>query len=108
MSFQDKTLTCSDCAKSFTFSAKEQEQFQSRGYTNEPKRCPECRQARKSERYGSNGSNFGSVRSSYTPQREMFPAVCSDCGKQTTVPFEPRQGRPVYCSDCYRKVRVGR
>jgi CxxC-x17-CxxC domain-containing protein len=35
----------------------------------------------------------------------MFPAVCSDCGKETSVPFEPRQGRPVYCSDCYRKVR---
>ena len=50
MSFQDKTLTCSDCSNSFTFSAEEQEQFQSRGYTNEPKRCPECRQARKSER----------------------------------------------------------
>ena len=41
MNFQDKTLTCSDCSKSFTFSAEEQEQFQSRGYTNEPKRCPD-------------------------------------------------------------------
>ena len=106
MSFQDKTLTCSDCAKSFTFSAEEQEQFQSRGYTNEPKRCPECRQARKSERYGNNGSNSRSSDYGYTPQREMFHAVCSDCGKETTVPFEPRQGRPVYCSDCYRKSRV--
>ena len=108
MSFEDKTITCSDCAKTFTFSAGEQEQFQSRGYTNEPKRCPECRQARKSERYGNSGS--GSERSGYgySPQREMFPAVCSDCGKATTVPFEPRQGRPVYCSDCYRKVRVSR
>jgi len=108
MSFQDKTLTCFDCAKSFTFSAEEQEQFQSRGYTNEPKRCPECRQARKSERYGNNGSNSRSSGYGYTPQREMFPVVCSDCGKETTVPFEPRQGRPVYCSDCYRKVRVDR
>ena len=108
MSFEDKTLTCSDCAKTFTFSAGEQEQFQSRGYTNEPKRCPECRQARKSERYGNNGSSSGRSGYGYSPQREMFPAVCSDCGKETTVPFEPRQGRPVYCSDCYRKVRAGR
>ena len=107
MSFEDKTLTCSDCAKTFTFSAGEQEQFQSRGYTNEPKRCPECRQARKSERYGTSGSSYGNGNSSYT-RREMFPAVCSDCGKETTVPFEPRQGRPVYCSDCYRKVKVSR
>ena len=106
MSFQDKTLTCYDCAKSFTFSAEEQEQFRSRGYENEPKRCPECRQARKSQQYGNNGSNYRSNGYGSTPQREMFPAVCSDCGKETTVPFEPRQGRPVYCSDCYRKSRV--
>ena len=113
MSFEDKTLTCSDCAKSFTFSAGEQEQFQQRGYTNEPKRCPECRQARKSERYANGGSSSGGSSSGggsygYNSQREMFPVVCSECGKQTTVPFEPRQGRPVYCSDCYRKVRTTR
>jgi CxxC-x17-CxxC domain-containing protein len=107
MSFQDKTLTCSDCFNSFTFSAEEQEQFQSRGYTNEPKRCPECRQARKAERYGNGGNNFRS-NDSYTPGRQSYPVVCSDCGKSTTVPFEPRQGRPVYCSDCYRKVRERR
>jgi len=100
MSFEDKTLTCSDCGKEFTFSADEQELFQSRGYTNEPKRCPECRQARKSERYGNGGGN-------YRP-RQMFPAVCAECGKETEVPFEPREGRPVYCSDCYRKVRPSR
>ena len=99
MSFEDKTLECSDCGNSFTFSAEEQEQFQSRGYTNEPKRCLECRQARKAERYGSSGG--------YRP-RQMFPAVCADCGKETEVPFEPSQGRPVYCSDCFRKVRDNR
>jgi len=108
MSFEDKTLTCSDCNNTFTFSADEQEQFQSRGYTNEPKRCPECRQARKAERYTNGGNSFGNGGSSYTPGRQMFPAVCSDCGKATSVPFEPRQGRPVYCSDCYRKVRASR
>ena len=101
MSFQDKTLECSDCGNEFTFSADEQEQFQSRGYTNEPKRCPECRQARKAERYGN--SNYGNG-----PRRQLFPAVCADCGKETEVPFEPSQGRPVYCSDCYRKVRASR
>jgi CxxC-x17-CxxC domain-containing protein len=108
MSFQDKTLTCSDCAKSFTFSVDEQEQFKSRGYTNEPKRCPECRQARKSERFGNNSNSYGNTSYNSAPQRQMFPAVCSDCGKETSVPFEPRQGRPVYCSDCYRKVKVSR
>ena len=108
MSFQDKTLDCSDCGKSFTFSTEEQEQFQSRGYTNEPKRCPECRQARKAQQNRLGGNSYGNSNDGYTARREMFPAVCSDCGKETTVPFEPRQGRPVYCSDCYRKVRVDR
>ena len=99
MSFQDKSLQCSDCGTTFTFSAEEQEFFQSKGYVNEPKRCPECRQARKSERDGN---------SSYSSRRQMFPAVCAECGKDTEVPFEPREGRPVYCSDCYRKVRPSR
>jgi CxxC-x17-CxxC domain-containing protein len=106
MSFQDKTLTCSDCNNPFTFSAEEQENFQQKGYANEPKRCPDCRQARKTERNGSNSSS-SSRFSSYSP-RQQFSATCSDCGKATTVPFEPRQGRPVYCSDCYRKVRASR
>jgi CxxC-x17-CxxC domain-containing protein len=96
VSLQDKTLTCSDCGQTFTFSAEEQEFFQSKGYTNEPKRCLSCRQARKAERYGSG---------SYGNRRQMYPAVCAECGKETEVPFEPRGDKPVYCSDCYRKVR---
>jgi CxxC-x17-CxxC domain-containing protein len=101
MGFEEKTLECSDCGNTFTFSAEEQEFFQSKGYTNEPKRCPGCRQARKQERSGSGG--YG-----YRPQRQMFPAVCAECGKDTEVPFEPREDRPVYCSDCFRKVRSNR
>jgi CxxC-x17-CxxC domain-containing protein len=97
MSFQDKSLQCSDCGATFTFSAEEQESFRSKGYNNEPKRCPECRQARKSKRYGN--SNYGS-------RRQMFHAVCAECGKDTEVPFEPSGDRPVYCSDCFRKVRL--
>ena len=103
MSIEDKELQCSDCGANFTFSAEEQEFFQSKGYTNEPKRCPSCRQARKSERYGNSGGGGGG----YT-QRQMFPVTCAECGKDTEVPFEPRGDRPVYCSDCYRKVRPSR
>ena len=68
MSFQDKSIQCSDCDTTFTFSVEDQEFYQSKGYTNEPKRCPECRQARKSERYGN---------SSYGAPRQMFPATCA-------------------------------
>ena len=101
MSFEDKSLQCSDCGATFTFSADEQEFFQSKGYTNEPKRCPSCRQARKTERSGSD--SYGS-----RSQRQMHPATCAECGKETEVPFEPREGRPVYCSECYNKTRPSR
>ena len=100
MGFVDKTLQCADCGAEFTFTAQEQEFFQSRGYTNEPKRCPSCRQARKTQRNGSRGG--------YGLPRQMFPATCAECGKDTEVPFEPTSGRPVYCSDCFRKIRPTR
>lgn len=99
MAFKDKSLQCSDCGTTFTFSAEEQELFASRGYTNEPKRCPSCRQAKKAERRGSTG---------YRTQRETFPATCAQCGKETEVPFKPSNDRPVYCSECYNKIRPAR
>jgi len=100
VSFEEKSIQCSDCGATFTFSAEEQEFYQSKGYTNEPKRCPECRQARKAERYGSSGG--------YGAPRQMFPATCAECGKSTEVPFQPRGDKPVYCTDCYRKIRPSR
>lgn len=99
MSFTDKSLQCADCGITFTFTAEEQEFHQSKGFTNEPRRCQSCRQARKSQR-----NSFGSGGSRY--DRQMFPAVCAECGIDTQVPFEPREDRPVYCSSCYNKNRV--
>jgi len=85
MSYTDKQITCSDCGTAFTFSAAEQEQFASRGYTNEPKRCATCRAARKQNTSG--GSSYGS-RDGSAP-RQMYPVKCATCGKDTQVPFEP-------------------
>ncbi len=102
MSYTDKTLTCSDCSTSFTFSASEQEFFASKGFTHEPGRCPNCREARKVQRGDGYGGGGGG---GYRQQREMHPAVCASCGKNTQVPFEPREGRPVYCSECYSKSK---
>ena len=99
MDYVDKTLECIECSAEFTFGASEQEFFASKGFTNEPKRCPSCRQARKTERSRDGGSG-------YRAQRQMYPAVCAECGKDTEVPFEPREGRPVYCSECYSKVKL--
>jgi CxxC-x17-CxxC domain-containing protein len=91
MAFEERTLSCQDCGQEFIFSAEEQEFFASKSFT-EPKRCSTCRTARRSER----NAGGSSIRA-----RPMFPAVCATCGKATEVPFEPREGRPVYCRDCY-------
>ena len=107
MSFEDKIIECSDCGVNFTFSAKDQEFFKTKGFTNEPKRCPECRDARKAQR-GNAGYSGGNYGGGYGGQRQMFPATCAECGQKTEVPFEPRGDKPVYCSDCYRKIRPTR
>lgn len=88
--YQDKTLVCQECGKEFIWTAGEQEFYAEKGFTNEPRRCPECRAARKN-----NGK----------PQREMYDAVCASCGKACKVPFKPTEGRPVYCSECFAKMR---
>ena len=36
---------------------------------------------------------------------EKFKAVCSECGSECEIPFEPKEGRPVKCNDCFRKGR---
>ena len=95
MAISDKSLTCVECGSPFTFTAGEQEFFASRGYTNEPKRCPECRGARRNQQRGFGGG-----------PREMHPVVCAQCGVDTTVPFVPRGDRPVYCSDCFSAMRT--
>jgi len=105
MSFEDKSIQCSDCGITFTFSIREQEFFQTKGFTNEPRRCSPCRQIKKAQ-VGNNIGNNGGYGANTYATRQMFPATCADCGKTTEVPFEPRSGKPVYCSDCFRKVRV--
>lgn len=88
--FQDKTIVCKDCGQSFEFTASEQEFFAEKGFSNEPQRCKSCRTSRKQN------SRSGEPR-------QMFDAVCASCGRTCQVPFEPRNDRPVYCSDCFRK-----
>ncbi|MGI6255022.1 MAG: zinc-ribbon domain containing protein [Acutalibacter sp.] len=91
--YQDKTLVCKECGKEFVFTAGEQEFYAEKGFQHEPQRCRECRQARK------NGGQ---------PQREMYTGVCAACGKEARVPFQPSEDRPVYCSDCYARMREER
>ncbi len=110
MSFQDRSLECFDCGATFTFTADEQEFFAGKGFTNDPKRCPTCRQARKANSGGGGGGGYGGGGGSYSsrPPREMHAVVCAQCGKDTEVPFLPRGDRPVYCSDCFSKINPRR
>ncbi len=109
MSLTDQTLYCRDCNQEFTFSVGEQEFYASRGLTNAPSRCPECRDARKQSSHGQRDS-FGGRSGGYheRDERQMYSATCASCGKEAQVPFQPRDGRPVYCSDCYQSQRPGR
>ncbi len=88
--YEDKTLICKDCGSEFIFTAGEQEFYAEKGFVIEPQRCKPCRVARK---------NAG------RPEREMYTATCASCGQEAKVPFRPREDRPVYCSECFAKMR---
>jgi CxxC-x17-CxxC domain-containing protein len=119
MSYADKTITCRDCGMDFVFTSGEQEFYAQKGFTNEPTRCPSCRQQRKasggggrrndSYRNDSYRDDYGS-RDSYGSResrgpREMHTTTCASCGREAQVPFVPRGDKPVYCSDCFQQQR---
>jgi CxxC-x17-CxxC domain-containing protein len=100
MEFHDKVLKCAECGSEFVFTAGEQMFFADKGFKNEPKRCKPCKTARAQGGAGSGASAAAGV------QRVETKTVCSQCGKETTVPFKPTQGRPVYCRECFQQRRT--
>jgi CxxC-x17-CxxC domain-containing protein len=86
--FQDRILKCSECGAEFVFTAGEQLFFRDKNFKNEPKRCKAC----KTKRQGGSASGYSKVETL---------TMCSQCGRETTVPFKPTQGRPVYCRECF-------
>jgi CxxC-x17-CxxC domain-containing protein len=109
MSGSDLLLICSDCGQEFVFTAGEQRFFQERGYSS-PRRCKPCRQAKQG-----GGGGHGSSRSHHeggyagggAGMSTGTTVVCASCGQTTTVPFEPRGDRPVYCKSCYQPKQGG-
>jgi len=95
MEYHDKVLKCSECGAEFVFTAGEQMFFADKGFKNEPKRCKACKVVR------SQGHDSAPI----AVQRVETKTVCSQCGKETTVPFKPTQGRPVYCRECFQQRR---
>jgi CxxC-x17-CxxC domain-containing protein len=161
MEFQDKVIMCEGCKKEFTHTIADQTQFAERGFRWEPKRCPDCRKARKEKNttrrrgytgpggigpvdgggwggrgggggggydrgerrggggfggsrrregeggFGGGGGGYGGGGGGYGGSRPSFDAVCAACGTKTTVPFEPTEGRDVYCRECFQKRKAG-
>ncbi len=93
MDFQDKTLTCRECGSDFLFTAGEQGFYLEKGLLNQPQRCLTCRANRRRS----------PDAASTPPARTSSTVNCASCGRQATVPFVPRQDRPVYCDDCFGK-----
>ena len=88
MVFSDRHLRCVDCGQEFVFTEDEQIFFQDMHFQFDPKRCKPCRALRAGTRRR-------------VLQETMV--TCADCGKPTTVPFKPRESRPVFCRACYAK-----
>lgn len=84
--YQDEKLVCEECGSEFVFTEGEQEFYAEKGLQNKPKRCTECRKARKQKN-----------------KKELHDAVCSKCGATTKVPFVPIEGKEVFCRDCFSK-----
>lgn len=109
MTYTDRTLICVDCGTPFVHSAADQEFYAERQFASDPKRCTGCRATRRAARdSGADFHDIGGPRGydrGDRVQREYFAVICSECGNQAQVPFRPRMDRPVYCSDCFRKVR---
>ena len=95
MEYHDRVLKCVECNAEFVFTAGEQMFFADKGFKHEPKRCKTCKTKR--NQTASSGGR---------PPRVETSTVCSQCGKETTVPFKPTQGRPVYCRECYQHRRT--
>jgi CxxC-x17-CxxC domain-containing protein len=99
--YQDRAIKCVDCSEDFIWTAGEQVFFHDKGLKNEPKRCKPCKQA-KNERLAA----IAAAQSSGVRQRIEVSVLCAQCGQQTTVPFYPSQGRPVYCRSCFLAGRT--
>ena len=102
MEFQDKVLKCIDCGAEFIFTAGEQLFFHDKQFKNEPKRCKAC----KSKRVAVLDTAAAAHPHSFHYTRVETRATCSQCGKETTVPFRPTQGRPIFCRECFTQRKT--
>lgn len=99
---RDRNILCIDCQLDFVWTIGEQVFFRDKGLLNPPKRCKPCKQA-KNERIAA----IIAAQNAGVRQRIEVLVNCAQCGQETTVPFYPSQGRPVYCRGCYAAQHGG-
>ena len=125
--YENITLDCIDCSKTFLFTSGEQAFFAEKGFSSRPNRCPDCRKVRKllqgnvkpfsslssvaPSSFSHDSSSFSPSSSSFSPansmpryqntERPLFPITCDKCSINTNVPFRPIPGKPVFCRSCY-------
>jgi len=108
---EDQIIKCADCGTEFLFTAGEQAFYASKGLTHAPTRCRNCRDARRTNRSdgprasGPRGGGHGGGGGGAGGAKELYDAVCDNCGTATQVPFPPTAGRPVYCRDCFQSKK---
>jgi CxxC-x17-CxxC domain-containing protein len=85
---EPREIQCRECGVIFSFNQGQCDFFNAKGFLNYPSVCTACKLIRKED-----GNS-----------KQMYPATCSECGKETTVPFLPAEGRPVYCRDCFLQI----
>jgi CxxC-x17-CxxC domain-containing protein len=102
--FKDRIITCIECGEEFVFSAGEQKFFALKNLVNDPRRCKNCKVQRNANGASRGGFFMGSGCRSFVKHETL--ATCSQCGKQTTLPFRPTQGRPVFCRDCFNHRKM--
>jgi|SRR3989344_1061138 len=88
MAYQDQTIICKDCGKNFIFTARDQEFFAQKGFSNAPTRCRDCRQKKK-------------VTAEAAANRVIYKINCKSCGKVGEMAVEPRKPNDVLCADCF-------
>jgi CxxC-x17-CxxC domain-containing protein len=117
MTYSDVTIVCRECGDEFVFSSSEQEFYARKSLTHQPSRCASCRSILKGQRAANamqlSTKSPGVLASGVSAQREyarqpfrregrqMYDAICANCGGHAKVPFVPRGRRPVYCAACF-------
>ena len=94
MEFQDKSLRCVDCGVGVHLDGWR---------TAVLRRQAVQERAQALQGVQGQAGQPGERGSGAARDRVETQTTCSACGKDTTVPFRPTQGRPVFCKECFQQ-----